>query len=94
MVHEIAGRLPRDASVIALLVEVTEDYARVLGQLRRSGYSVTVIVVSQEAGEFRDWARPPAWAGWLIREGIDFRPVATREDLALLQPDDFLSLAR
>ncbi len=94
MVHEIASQIPRDASVIALLVEVTGDYARVLGQLRRSGYSVTVIVVSLEAAEFRDWSHPPAWAGWLIREGIDFRPVATREDLAALQPDELLSLAR
>ena len=68
---------------------MTEDYARVLGQLRRSGYSVTAIVVSPEAGEFRDWAMAPEWAGWLIREGIEFRPVANRDQLAELQPKIF-----
>lgn len=94
MIYELASRIPRDASVVALLVDVTEETARALGQLRRSGYSVTAVVVSADAAEFRDWAEPASWAGWLLREGIEFRPVSTREQLAELQPEEFMSFAR
>ena len=94
MIQEIASRIPRDASVVALLADVTEESARVLGQLRRSGYSVTAVVVSAEAADFRDWSMPADWAGWLIREGIEFRPVSSKERLAELQPEHIMSVLR
>ncbi|HAV60912.1 MAG TPA: DUF58 domain-containing protein [Verrucomicrobiales bacterium] len=85
MVRETASRLPRDASVVAILPEVTRATATTLGELRRSGYAVSAVVVTRDEREFRDWAMPPDWAAMLIKEGIEFRPVNSREALAELQ---------
>lgn len=42
---EIAPRLPRDATVMAILPQVTEQSALALGSLRRQGFAVAVIIV-------------------------------------------------
>jgi uncharacterized protein (DUF58 family) len=44
-VIEITPRLPRDATVIAILPHVPEQTALALGNLRRSGFVVTVVLV-------------------------------------------------
>jgi uncharacterized protein (DUF58 family) len=92
MIHETAGRIPRDTSVVALLAEVSRDGARALGELRRTGYAVTAVVVTRDVREYRDWAVPPEWAAMLIGEGIDFRPINCREAIAELQAERVMAV--
>lgn len=44
LVSETTNRMPRDATVIVILPRVTEADAIVMGNLKRQGYSVTVIL--------------------------------------------------
>lgn len=91
LVLEVAPRLPRDATVVAILTDVTETTAIALGGLRRSGFAVTAILVSlEEAGEYRDWASPPEWAGRLLAEGIPFRRVVDEASLESLCAEHFV----
>lgn len=87
---ESASRLPRDATVIAILPEVTEQAALALGNLRRSGYAVTAVLVLFGETEYYDWAEPPDWAHRLMAEGIDFRRVDDEASLASLCAERFL----
>ncbi|MCR9119012.1 MAG: DUF58 domain-containing protein, partial [bacterium] len=52
----VSGRLPRDATVIAVVSLVTEATAIALGNLRREGYAVTAIVNQYETSDFTDAA--------------------------------------
>jgi uncharacterized protein (DUF58 family) len=45
LVLESASRLPRDATVIAVLPDVSAEAAMALGNLRRQGFAVTVVLV-------------------------------------------------
>jgi uncharacterized protein (DUF58 family) len=45
LVLETAGRLPRDATVVALLPAVATETALALGNLRRRGFAVTVVLI-------------------------------------------------
>ena len=78
LVVEISGRLPRDATVIAILPDVPEETAIALGTLKRSGYSVTAVVVTYDEHHFA------ACGGRLIAEGIDVRRVDDEAMLAAL----------
>ncbi len=85
LVAEAASRIPRDATVIAILPSVSEEAAIALGNLRRSGYAVTaVLVILGDESEYFDWAEPPEWAGRLLSEGIQFRRVDDEESLSRL----------
>ena len=90
LVREAMGRLPRDATVVALLTQVTEASAIALGELRRSGFAVTAIMVSYEESEYLDWASPPEWADRLLAEGIAFRHVRDEESLQQLCAEHFV----
>ena len=92
MIHETASRIPRDASVVAILSSVTRDGARALGELRRAGYAVTAVVVTRDVREYHDWAQPPEWAALLLGEGIDFRPIDSREALAELRAESLVAV--
>ncbi len=48
LLRETAGRLPRDATVIAVLPGVSIEAAVALGSLRRLGLAVTVVLVMLE----------------------------------------------
>lgn len=50
LLHETTSRMPRDATVVAVLGEVTTEMAIALGNLRRSGFAVYAIVVLQDSG--------------------------------------------
>jgi len=84
LVAETASRLPRDATVLAILTDVTEEAALALGNLKRSGYAVTAVLVLFGETEYYDWAQPPDWAQRLVAEGIDFRRVDDEEALSKL----------
>ena len=75
LLAETSSRLPRDATVLAILTDVSEETALALGNLKRSGYSVMAILVLFGETEYYDWAQPPDWAHRLVAQGIDFRRV-------------------
>jgi uncharacterized protein (DUF58 family) len=67
LVAETAARLPRDATVVAILTAVTDDTAVALGSLRRRGFAVTAIL-----NIYEDRAYAEA-AGKLLDERIETR---------------------
>jgi uncharacterized protein (DUF58 family) len=73
LVRETASRLPRSATVIAILTVVTPDTAISLGNLRRRGFAVTAIINVFEGHDFAKLAAP------LIAERIDARQLRDRE---------------
>jgi hypothetical protein len=72
-------QLPRDATVVAVLSHVTPESAQAVGELRRQGFLVTVVVVMFGADILPDWARPPEWAEILLSQGVDFHMVNSEE---------------
>jgi uncharacterized protein (DUF58 family) len=67
LITETASRLPRDATVVAILTAVTVETATALGSLRRRGFAVTAILNMFEEREFAEAA------GKLLEERIDSR---------------------
>jgi uncharacterized protein (DUF58 family) len=65
LVGETRDQLPRDATIIAILPQVTTETAITLGSLRRQGYAVTAILNLYDEYDFAQAAGP------LIAEGID-----------------------
>ncbi len=90
LVAEVSSRLPRDATVAAVLSEVSEEAAITLGNLRRSGFAVTAVLVSLEENDLHDWASAPEWADRLITEGIAFRRVQDEASLERLCAEHFV----
>lgn len=81
LVTETASEIPRDATVVAVLCEVSPAIAISLGNLVRQGYAVTAVVVTWDAHAIPDWAQAPYWAELLLNEGVDFRQVTSEEVL-------------
>jgi uncharacterized protein (DUF58 family) len=75
LINEATSRLPRDATVVAVVAEVTTETALALGNLKRRGLAVTAILIM-----FEENALEKA-AGRLLAEGIDVRHV--RDDATL-----------
>lgn len=76
LVTETASRLPRDATVVAVLPQVPTESAVALGNLRRHGFAVTaVLVMFEEDPDYYDSV------GRLLAEGIDVRKIETETDL-------------
>lgn len=79
LVLEMAPRLPRDATAICILPQVTVETALALGSLRRQGFAVTVVLIGLDES-----AKLEA-TGRLLAEGVrDVRCVNTEEELAKL----------
>lgn len=75
LIVETAGRLRRDATVVAVLPDVPPETAIALGNLRRQGFAVTAVLVMYENEHF------PECAGRLMAERVDVRRI---EDEAML----------
>jgi uncharacterized protein (DUF58 family) len=75
---ETAGRLPRDATVLAVVAEVSPETALALGNLRRRGHAVTAVLIIFGEDHYEDAA------GRLLAEGIDVRHVRDEAGLAAL----------
>jgi uncharacterized repeat protein (TIGR01451 family) len=88
LILEALGRLPRDATVIAILGDVPIDTALSLGNLRRRGFAVTAVLVALDPHQFqRGYAR-------LMAEGIhDIRHLRTGEGLPTLCSRQFLGMS-
>lgn len=79
LVVETAGRMPRDATVIAILPDVPPETAIALGTLRRQGFAVTAVVVM-----FPDEDEYPDCVGRLMAESVDIRTVSDENAVAAL----------
>jgi uncharacterized repeat protein (TIGR01451 family) len=88
LILEAIGRLPRDATVIAVLGDVPMDIALSLGNLRRRGFAVTAVLVACEPNQFqRSYAR-------LMGEAIhDIRHLRSEAGIATLCTRQFLGLS-
>jgi hypothetical protein len=75
LLSEAAGRLPRDATVVAVLGSPSVETAVALGELRRSGLAVTTVINLYDDEEFR------RAAALLASEGIEARHLKTVEML-------------
>ncbi|MCE9532961.1 MAG: DUF58 domain-containing protein [Planctomycetes bacterium] len=79
LLMEVTPRLPRDATVIAVLPRVSVEASVALGSLRRQGFAITVILIGLEDDD-RSQAH-----GRLLAENIrDVRSVNSEEELAML----------
>jgi hypothetical protein len=67
LIEETASRMPRDATVVAILPTVTETHAIALGNLRRRGFAVTAILNIYEQYDFA------AASGPLLAQGVETR---------------------
>jgi hypothetical protein len=74
--HEATNRLPRDATVIAIVPKVSMETAIALGNLRRRGFAVTAILNLHEEYDFAVASGP------LLAEGIETRHLKDRTFLA------------
>jgi uncharacterized protein (DUF58 family) len=72
---EVESRLPRDATVVAILAEVTPEIAVSLGRLKRQGFAVNAVLLAFNEVERIDFAGP------LIAEGIPVRALSDEEEL-------------
>jgi uncharacterized repeat protein (TIGR01451 family) len=75
LLEEAGSRMPRDATVVAVLGATSPETALSLGALRRRGYAVTAILVI-----FDDDALQQAWIR-LLAEGIEVRHLKSEADL-------------
>jgi uncharacterized protein (DUF58 family) len=78
LIGDTTSRLPRDATVVAVLAEVTTKAALALGNLKRRGLAVTAILIM-----FDDNALEKA-SGRLLAEGIDVRHVRDEATLTVV----------
>ena len=75
LVIESESRMPRDATVIAVLGSVTPTMALALGQLKRQGFAVSVVLLAFDEIERVDSGGP------LIAEGLPVRALSDEEEL-------------
>jgi uncharacterized protein (DUF58 family) len=81
MLAAAISQIPRDATVVPVLRQVTPAIAIALGGLVRRGFLVTAVIVAFEKNAIPDWAQPPEWAGLLLAQGVDFRLVNSEESV-------------
>jgi uncharacterized protein (DUF58 family) len=77
LVSEATSRLPRDATVVAILPDVSPETAITLGSLRRRGFAVTAVLVM-----FDDEDQAPTCMGRLLAEGVEIRRVENEAAIA------------
>jgi uncharacterized protein (DUF58 family) len=76
LIEEAASRLPRDATVIAILPPGSKESAIALGNLRRRGFAVTALLSLYDEWEFADAAGP------LLAEGIEVRQLKDESSIS------------
>jgi hypothetical protein len=67
LIGESSSQLPRDATVVAILPQVTEQQAIALGNLKRRGFAVTAALNLYEEYDFAQASGP------LLAQGIETR---------------------
>ncbi|MHC4401450.1 MAG: DUF58 domain-containing protein [Planctomycetota bacterium] len=81
LIRDTVGRMPRDATVLAILPSVPVETAIALGVLRRHGFAVTVILNTYEVHDFE------VAAARLLAEGIASRHLRDRVAISTLCRD-------
>jgi len=81
LLAETAGRLPRDATVLAILHAVPDATAIALGNLRRSGFAVSAVLNLYEINDYEQAA------GRLLAEGIEARHLRDRASIGTVCRD-------
>jgi uncharacterized protein (DUF58 family) len=81
LIAEAASRLPRDATVLAILGTATPETAVALVSLRRHGFAVTAVLNVYEVQDFEENA------GRLLAEGIPSRHLRDRAAIPTLCRD-------
>lgn len=77
-VAQVQQRLPRDATIIAILSRVDLEVGVTLGQLRRQGYAVTAIINCLDQEQFSNMSGP------LVAEGIETRHLRNEDSIRLI----------
>lgn len=77
LVSEVDDRLPRDATVIAILPRVTEETAIALSNLRRRGLAVVAVINLFDSYEYAQAAGPLVAAGIEVRHLVDRDSIRT-----------------
>jgi uncharacterized protein (DUF58 family) len=85
LLDEVTGRLPRDATVVALLGRAPTSTVLALANLKRRGYAVTVILILFDE-ESLDKA-----TGRFLAEGIEVRQVRNEATLASICQKQLMS---
>ncbi len=80
-----AGNVARDATVFAILAEVTPEIAVALGALRRRGMAVSAVINTYYDEDFEESAK------WLLAEHIEVRHLRDEESVVSLCKDVALS---
>ena len=75
LIDEAASRIPRDATVIAILPPGSTESAMALGNLRRRGFAVTALLNMHDEWDFAVAAAP------FMAEGIDVRHLKDEESI-------------
>lgn len=78
LIQETSSRMPRDATVTAILPDVSDETAWALGSLRDQGFAVTAVVIAFDEDHALDCLAR------LTRQGIDARRVQDEQALASL----------
>jgi len=84
LVDEARSRLPRNATIAAILGDLTEPSAWALGSLAQSGFSVVAILVGDAARAQPGWAQSTGHASILLANGVQLRAVSSEEDITQL----------
>jgi hypothetical protein len=78
LIEESASRMPRDATVIAILPPGSSESAMALGNLHRRGYAVTVLLNMHDEWDFTVAAAP------YLAEGINVRHLKDEDSIVEL----------
>jgi len=81
LILEAGSRLPRDATVVAILPSITTETAAALGDLCSRGFAVTAILNLYDLGDFEH-----AYFQ-LVEEGIEVRHLKDRESIPTICRD-------
>ncbi|MBW3598666.1 MAG: DUF58 domain-containing protein [Planctomycetes bacterium] len=78
LLSETGNRMPRDATVVVFLPQVSDEAAIALGNLRRRGFAVTAFVNLYDEYDYS------AAAGKLMAEGVEARQLLNRETISVM----------
>jgi len=81
LIAETTSRLPRDATVLAILGSAGPETVAVLANLRRRGFAVSVVLNTFEVHDFE------TAAGRLVAEGIETRHLEDKSAVATVCRD-------
>jgi hypothetical protein len=79
LIASAQDRVPRDATVLCLLPRVTLEAAMAIGDLRRQGYAVSVVLIAIPENEL-----PTALARLTAERVLDVRHLQTEDQIPLL----------